>query len=127
MPSPALANEFEATRSEHASASATLVSLARRMALESVAEVVPGANALEVFGWVNDDGIPVRRIRRVLDEHGEVLFDIDVGDDNRGVEDTIDEVGSEYLDLVLDLTGGDYMGAQRIERLDVESAGVGPR
>jgi hypothetical protein len=127
MPSPALANEFEAMMSEHASASAALVSLARRMALESVAEVLPGVNALEVFGWVNEDGIPILRIRRVLDKHGEVLFDIEVGDDNRRVEDTIDEVGSEYLDLVFDLTGGDYMGAQRIERLDVESAGVGPQ
>jgi hypothetical protein len=127
MPSPALTTEFNARRSEHASASEALVPLALRMALDSIAEVLPGAQQLEVFGRINEDWIPVLRIQRVLDEPGEVLFDIEVGHDSRTVEDTVDEVGSEYLDLVLDLTGDDYMGARTIDRLDVESAQVGPQ
>jgi hypothetical protein len=38
-----------------------------------------------------------------------VLFDVAQGAD-RAVEDAIDEVGTEYLDLLLDLTGDAYMG-----------------
>lgn len=75
MPSPVLTAEFKAMRSEHASASAALVPLALRMALDSVAEVLPGASALDVFGRVNEDWIPVLRIQRVLDEQGDVLFE----------------------------------------------------
>ena len=127
MPSTALTTEFKAVRSEHASASAALVPLALRMALDSVGEVLSGASVLEVLGRVNEDWIPVLRIQRVLDKQGEVLFDIEVGHDSPAVEDTIDEVGSEYLDLVLDLTGDDYMGARTIDRLDVESAQVEPQ
>lgn len=94
------------------------------MALDSVAEVLPGTSTLDVFGRVNEDWIPILRIQRVLGEQGDVLFDIEVGHDSRTVEDMIDEVGSEYLDLVLDLTGDDYMGARTIDYLDVESAQV---
>lgn len=125
MPSPALITEFKAMRSEHASASASLVPVALRMALESIAEVLPGASTLEVFGRINEDWIPILRIQRVLNEQGEVLFDVEVGHDTRLVEDTIDEVGSEYLDLVLDLTGDDYMGSGTIDALDAEPMGTG--
>ncbi|MGC1511992.1 MAG: hypothetical protein WA797_03640 [Acidimicrobiales bacterium] len=127
MPSTALTSEFHAMRREHAAASEALVPLTLRMALDSVAEVLPGARTLQVFGRLSEDWIPTLRIQRVLDEQGEVLFDIEVGHDSRKVEDTVDEVGSDYLDLVLDLTGDDYMGARTIDRLDVESAQVGPQ
>lgn len=125
MPSPALTTEFKAMRSAYASASAALVPMALRMALDSVAEVLPGANTLEVLGRINEDWIPILRIQRVLDEQGAVLFDVEVGHDSRLVEDTIDEVDSEYLDLVLDLTGDDYMGARTIGSLDAEPTPTG--
>lgn len=69
----------------------------------------------------NEDWIPVLRIQRVLDDDGRVLFDVGFGHDDRAVEDMIDEVGSEYLDLLLDLTGDDYMGAKSIDGVDAES------
>lgn len=36
-----------------------------------------------------------------------------VADDD--IEDMIDEVGIEYLDVLLDLTGDDFMGTKSIE------------
>lgn len=61
MPSPALTADFKAMRSEHASASAVLMPLALRKALDRVAEVLPGASALDVLGRVNEDWIPRSR------------------------------------------------------------------
>ena len=52
--------------------------------------------------------------RRVLDESGTVLFDVAFGHDDERVEALIDEVGVEYLDLPLDLTGDDYMGEREL-------------
>jgi hypothetical protein len=43
------------------------------------------------------------------------LFDVAEGRDDERVEETIDEVGVEYLDLLLDLTGDDYMGSREVE------------
>lgn len=124
MPSPSLAMEFQAKRNDYAFASAALVPLALRMALDSIAEVLPGAHQLKVSGRIDEDWIPVLRVQRVLDEQGEVLFDIEVGHDSRLVEDTVDEVGSEYLDLVLELTGDDYMGTRTIDALDPEAGHI---
>lgn len=73
-----------------------------------------------MLGRVNEDWIPTLRIQLVLDENGRVLFDVAVGHDNRAVEDMIDEVGTEYLDLLLDITGDDYMGPQSIDLDEVE-------
>ena len=78
------------------------------------------ALAIDVHGRVNEDWIPVLRIQRVLDEHGAVLFDIEVGHDDPVVEEGIDEVGTEYLDLLLDLTGDDYMGDRTIDCSDID-------
>jgi hypothetical protein len=71
--------------------------------------VLPAATSAVVFGAMNDDGALVLRIRRVLDAHGAVLFDVTVGAE-REIEDVIDEVDVEYLDMLLDLTGTRYMG-----------------
>jgi hypothetical protein len=71
--------EFRAKRNDYAFASAALVPLALRMALDSIAEVLPGAHQLEVSGRIDEDWTPVLRVQRVLDEQGEVLFDIEVG------------------------------------------------
>lgn len=127
MPSPSLTMEFQAKRNDYASASAALVPLALRMALDSIAGVLPGAHQLDVSGRIDEDWIPALRIQRVFDEQGEVLFDIEVGHDSRLVEDVIDEVGSEYLDLVLELTGDDYMGARTVDALDTEVGPIDPQ
>lgn len=55
------------------------------------------------------------RVRRVLSADGSVLFDVEHGHVDRRVETAIDEVNSEYLDLLLDLTGDTYMGMSAIE------------
>lgn len=44
-----------------------------------------------------------------------VLFDVEKGHDDPRVEQAIDETNTEYLDLLLDLTGDLYMGASAIE------------
>lgn len=116
MPDMALSTEYDRARNEHRGAVEVLVPLLVRMALASIAEVLPGAHELEVEGRINEDWIPILRIQRVLDDDGRVLFDVGFGHDDRVVEDMIDEVGSEYLDLLLALTGDDYMGAKTIDR-----------
>lgn len=50
----------------------------------------------------------------VISLDGRVLYDVAVVAEDE-VEDMIDEVGIEYLDLLLDLTGDDFMGAKSIE------------
>ncbi len=72
------------------------------------------ASELEVLGDFNEDWLPILRIQRVLDADGIVLFDIETGADDQTVEAMIDEVNIEYLDLLLDLTGDDFMGAKPI-------------
>jgi hypothetical protein len=52
-------------------------------------------------------------VRRVLDGAGAVLFDVARGAD-RVVEEAVDEIGTEYLDLLLDLTGDTYMGRRAL-------------
>lgn len=84
------------------------------IAVDTIADVLPGAGELEVLGEVNEDGLPILRIQRVVRMDGSVLFDIETGHEDRAVEDTIDQVNSEYLDLLLDLTGDDYMGRKTI-------------
>jgi hypothetical protein len=122
MPDAALVAEYRRVRDDYSRAGQELEPLVIRMALDRTAELVMGACALEVHGRVNEDWIPVLRIQRVLDEHGAVLVDIEVGHDDPVVEEGIDEVGTEYLDLLLDLTGDDYMGDRTIDRSDIDSA-----
>jgi hypothetical protein len=74
-----------------------------------VADVLPGAHELEVHCEINEDWIPVLRIRRVLDAGGRLLFDVEEGAARR-VEDMVDEVNVEYLDRLLDLTGDQPFG-----------------
>ena len=52
-------------------------------------------------------GIPVNAV---------VLYDTTGGHDDPTVEKAIDEVGVEYLDLLLDLTGDDFLGSKRLGR-----------
>ena len=122
MPSAALAREYDEARIRYVSAVATLVPLAIRMALERLDDVLPGVLEIEVDGRINEDWLPTLRVQRVLNADGGVLFDLGLGHPNPVVEEVIDEVNTEYLDLVLDLTGDDYMGHRTIDATDAEQA-----
>ena len=89
--------------------------LARRpVRRRPVPVVLPGASVIEVHGEFNEDWLRTLRIRRVLTADGTVLFDVEEGHEDPQVETAIDEVNTEYLDLLLDLTGDTYMGASAI-------------
>ena len=115
MVDAALFAEYSRTREQHEAASRALVPLVERMAVESVAEVLPGTTALEVHGEINEDWLPILRIQRVLDDKGAELFHVD-GAHDHAVERAIDSANAEYLDLLIDLTGDDYMGTNTVER-----------
>lgn len=110
MPEPSLIAAFEAAQRRNTAAVAELVPLLVEMAIATVAEVLPGADALETEGEMNEDWVFTLRIQRVLDAAGEGLYDVSVGHEDSEVETTIDEVGVDYLDLLLDLTGDEYLG-----------------
>lgn len=116
MPSPSLIAAFDAARERHATAVADLVPLLVEMALATVADVLPGAEVLETEGEMNEDWLFTLRIQRVLDGNDNGLYDIGSGHDDPVVDDTIDRVGYEYLDLLLDLTGEDYLGKKTVSR-----------
>ena len=110
MPSQSLIEAFTAAQERHSAAVADLVLLLMEIALTSVAEALPSANVLETEGEMNEDWLFTLRIQRVLDADGGVLYDVGIGHDDPEVETRINEVGFEYLDLLLDLTGDDYLG-----------------
>ncbi len=117
MPSPELIAAFDSASERHSVAVADLVPPLVEMALATVAEVLPGAEVLETEGEMNEDRLFTLRIQRVLGANGEVLYDIGAGRDGPEVEIWIDLVGVEYLDLLLDLTGDDYLGRKTVTRL----------
>ncbi len=84
------------------------------MAVETIAEVLPGESLIEAVGELNEDWVPTLRVQRVLRASGEVLFDVDDGHADRDVEGVVDLVNLEYLDVLMDLTGDDYMGSATI-------------
>jgi hypothetical protein len=114
VPSEDLVSRYEAALRAHRRTVEEVVPLVTEMALQSIADVLPGAHELQVHGEINEDWIPVLRIRRILDADGRVLYDVEEGAE-RDVEDMIDEVNVEYLDRLLDLTGDDFMGSQIID------------
>lgn len=75
---------------------------------------LPGAAVIELHGWMNEDWLKVLRIRSVRSAAGEVLFDVEVGAEPQ-VEDALHEIGTELLDLLVDLRGEDYMGTHELE------------
>lgn len=115
MPDPQLVAEYERARARYRSSVEQLVPLLERVALESMRDLLPDAHRLDVEGRINEDWIPTLRVQRVLDERGAILFDVAFGHDDERVEALIDEVGVEYLDLLLDLTGDDYMGSKAVQ------------
>ncbi|QGG95438.1 hypothetical protein [Actinomarinicola tropica] len=122
MPSPELIAAFDAANERHTAAVAEFVPLLIEMALATVADVLPGADALETDGEMNEDWAFTLRIQRVVDVHGDLLYDAGVGHDDSEVESTIDDVGVDYLDLLLDLTGENYLGRKTISRVDASGS-----
>ena len=118
MPSPELIAALDAANQRHTASVAELAPLLVETAVATVAEVLPGADTLETEGEMNEDWAFTLRIQRVLDTDGGVLYDVGVGHGDPVVESTIDEVGFDYLDLLLDITGEEYLGRQSLRRAD---------
>lgn len=114
MVDPELEAEFSRVLEEWQALGRTLADLTERLVIETLVDVLPGASVIEVHGEFNEDWLRTLRIRRVLTADGTVLFDVEEGHEDPQVETAIDEVNTEYLDLLLDLTGDTYMGASAI-------------
>jgi hypothetical protein len=69
-----------------------------------------------VHGEMNEDWAFTLRVQSVLDREGGVLYDIGVGHEDPAVEDTIDQIGVDYLDLLMHLTGDQYLGHTLVTR-----------
>lgn len=110
MVDPELEAQFNRVLDEWQALGRTLAELCERLAVETLADALPDASVIEVHGEFNEDWLRALRTRRVLTADGTVLFDVEQGHDNPRIEAAIDEVNSEYLDLLLDLTGDAYMG-----------------
>lgn len=108
--------EFQRLLREHEFISEQLAAMAQRLAVHRLADVLPGATTLEVTGEFNEDWQRVLRIDRVVDDEGELLIDVHSGSLDERIEAVIDEVNSEYLDLLMDLTGDAYLGRHEISR-----------
>lgn len=107
--------EFSRVLEEWQSLGRTLADLTEQLAIETLVDVLPGAALVEVHGEFNEDWLRTLCVRRVLTADGTVLFDVEQGHDNPHVEAAIDKVNTEYLDLLLDLTGDAFMGASAVE------------
>lgn len=114
MVDPELEAEFSRVLGECQSLGSALAALSERLAIETLGDVLPGAANVELHGEFNEDWLRTLRIRRVVTANGTVLFDIEHGHGDPRVEAAIDEVNTEYLDLMIDLTGDAYMGASMI-------------
>jgi hypothetical protein len=110
-----IAERYQQLLDEYRRVVRDLIPVLEAVALASISDVIPGAHRLEVLGEYTEDMLPTLRIQRVLDGNGSVLFDIGSGHPDPAVEDAVDEAGVEYLDLLLDLTGDDYLGVREIE------------
>lgn len=115
MPDSELEIDYSHAVRDHRAAASRLVVLVRRMAMETLRDVMPGASSVGAVGEFNEDWIPTLRIQRVSDAEGRVLFDADVGHPDGEVEDAVDFVDTEYLDVLIDLAPGDYFGSVVID------------
>ena len=110
-----LTSEFSRVLDEWQVLGNSLAELSERLAVATIANVLPGASVVELHGECNENWLRTLRVRRVLSADGTVVFDVEEGHEDPEVEAAIDDVSSEYLDLLLDLTGDTYMGASVIE------------
>ena len=114
VPADELIERHRATVAGLTAAGGRLRPVLEAIAVAAVQDVVPAAARLEVLGEMNEDWAWTLRIQRVFDADDRVLFDIAVGAD-ADLEDHLHEVGVDYLDLLLDVTGEDYVGTKVIE------------
>jgi hypothetical protein len=114
VPSASLIEAFDAACARHSAAVAELVPLLIEMTFEFVTEMLPRADVLVVQGEMNEDWAFTLRVQCVLDRQGGVLYDIEIGHADPAVEDTIDQVGVDYLDPLMHLTGDKYLGRSSI-------------
>lgn len=105
-----LVSDYDNAMRRHRAARDEVVQLLRRLALGTLADVLPAAATIEALGELSEDWSPTLRVERVRDADGRVLFDVDTGHPDRAVEDAVDLVDIEYLDVLIDLTGAEYMG-----------------
>ena len=110
MPDPDVEVAFRRAKDRQGRCSSNSRRLVRQMALQTLADVLPGATTIEAVGALDEDAIPTLRIQRVFDNDGVTLFDIGEGCSDSAVEDAVDEVDIEYLDLLIGLTGDELMG-----------------
>lgn len=115
MPSDELIDRCRQARLQLSAAVEQLVPVLEEIAIATVRDVLPDAHRLEVLGEMNEDWARTLRIQRVLDVDGRVLFDHLVSGADDDLEDLIHEVGIEYLDLLLEVTGEDDFGTKEIE------------
>lgn len=120
MSTERLQYEIARARARHEIASAHYREAATAVEAASMgvvrAEIIgrfPTATAYEVKGEFNEDSTPVLRIRRVLNADAGVLFDVDNPTDDE-TTDFVGELSMDYLDLVIDITGDEYMGEHEI-------------
>ena len=110
MPNEDLIKSYERLRRAHARSSEELADILINVAFASICEVLPSADAIDVYGDLNEDFAPRLRIQRILDEHGAVVFDVTDGHRVRDVEDAVDWVNIEYLDPLIDASTETYLG-----------------
>lgn len=101
MPADELIERHRGALAAFSAAVDRLVPVLEEMALAAVRDALPTAHRLEVLGEMTEDWAWTLRIQRV--------FDADL-------EDHLHEVGVDYLDLLLDVTGEDYFGTTVIPR-----------
>jgi len=111
---PGLRAEFDAALARCTADVERLAELAERLAMAEVRAVLPGAAVVVVHGWMNEDWLKVLRIQRVRSVTEEILFDAETGAEAE-IEDALHEIGTELLDLIVDLTGDAFMGTQDFE------------
>jgi hypothetical protein len=115
VPNAQLVANYRAARRTHESALTELVPLLRQMAMATLVDVIDGASTIEAVGELDEDWVPTLRIQRVLSADNTVLFDVETGHPDRAVEDAVDTVNVEYLDVLIDLTGDEYIGRVTID------------
>jgi hypothetical protein len=87
VPSPELIDSFRRARAAFERSVSELEPLVIEIAVERVADVLPGASELALRGEIDEDSIRILRIQRVPDSGGHVLYDAEVGHDDEFEQD----------------------------------------